>query len=195
MQYRIKWVSYLILHRVTLWFLGSFSFPFFRVAPKAHGSSQSRDQIRDAAASLHHSHSNKGSEPSATYTEVHGNARYSIHWARPGIQPTSSLDTLDSFPLHHNGDALFLIFNFYFGFSTYVITSSTNNDNFINFILLCYFISHFMFYSFFLSFFLFFFLILFLFWLCLWLMEASRPETEPVPQQQPKLLHWQPLNP
>ena len=34
----------------------------FRVAPAAYGSSQTRDRIRAAASSLHHSHSNKGSK-------------------------------------------------------------------------------------------------------------------------------------
>ena len=35
----------------------------FRAAPTAYGSSQARSRIRPAAASLHHSHSNAGSEP------------------------------------------------------------------------------------------------------------------------------------
>ena len=35
----------------------------FRAAPAAHGSSQARDRIGAAAAGLHHSHSNVGSEP------------------------------------------------------------------------------------------------------------------------------------
>ena len=36
---------------------------FFRTASGAHGDSQTRGQIRATAASLHHSHSNTGSEP------------------------------------------------------------------------------------------------------------------------------------
>ena len=36
---------------------------FFRAAPIACGGSQARSQIRAIAASLHHSHSNAGSEP------------------------------------------------------------------------------------------------------------------------------------
>ena len=40
-----------------------FPFFFFRAMPAAHGGSQARDPIRAVAASLHHSHSNTGSEP------------------------------------------------------------------------------------------------------------------------------------
>ena len=38
-------------------------FLLFRPAPGAYGSSQARDQIGAAAASLHYSHGNRGSEP------------------------------------------------------------------------------------------------------------------------------------
>ena len=41
------------------------------------------------AAGLRQSHSNVGSEPSATYTTAHGNARSLTRWARPGIEPTT----------------------------------------------------------------------------------------------------------
>ena len=40
-----------------------FFFFLFRATPTAHGSSQARDQIGPAAASLHHSHSDPGSKP------------------------------------------------------------------------------------------------------------------------------------
>ena len=44
--------------------LVSFLFCYvFRVAPVAYGSSQARGQIGATAACLHHSHSNRGSEP------------------------------------------------------------------------------------------------------------------------------------
>ena len=46
-----------------------------RATLKAYGSSQARGGIRATATSLHHSHSN---------------ARSLTHWARPGIEPTSS---------------------------------------------------------------------------------------------------------
>ena len=36
---------------------------FFRAVPAAYEGSQARGQITATAASLHHSHSNKGSEP------------------------------------------------------------------------------------------------------------------------------------
>ena len=44
-------------------FLLSFFFVFSRFAPMAYGGSQARDPIGAVAASLHHSHSNLGSEP------------------------------------------------------------------------------------------------------------------------------------
>ena len=40
-----------------------FFFLRFRATPVAYGGSQARGQIRDTAASLHHSHSNAGSKP------------------------------------------------------------------------------------------------------------------------------------
>ena len=59
----------------------------FRAAPMAHGGSQARGRIGAAAASLHHSHSNMGSEP---HTTAHGNGGSLTHWASPGIEPTTS---------------------------------------------------------------------------------------------------------
>ena len=52
-----------------------FLFFLFRAAPAAYGSSHVRGQIRAEAAGLHHSQSN---------------TRSLTHWARPGIEPTSS---------------------------------------------------------------------------------------------------------
>ena len=79
---------------------------FFRAAPAAYGGSQVRDRIGATAAGLHHSQSNPGSNPhlhpipqpqqrgtkamSVTYTTAHGNASSLTHWARPGIEPTTS---------------------------------------------------------------------------------------------------------
>ena len=40
-----------------------FVFFLFMATPVAYGGSQARGQTRDAAAGLHHSHSNAGSEP------------------------------------------------------------------------------------------------------------------------------------
>ena len=55
-----------------------------------YGSSQARGWVGAKAAGLHHSHSNDGSEPSGTYTTAHSNARSLTHWARPGVEHTSS---------------------------------------------------------------------------------------------------------
>ena len=55
--------------------LFSFFFLLFRATPTAYGSSQARGRIGAVAAGLCHSHSNTGSL---------------THWARPGIEPSSS---------------------------------------------------------------------------------------------------------
>ena len=62
----------------------SLSFSLFRTTPVAYGSSQARGQIRDIAASVHHSHSNVGSEP--CLWPAHGNAGSLTHRARPGME-------------------------------------------------------------------------------------------------------------
>jgi len=58
---------YLKHHKSTILLLKIwFFFPlfvFFRAAPTAYGGSQARGRIRATADSLHHSHSNVGSEP------------------------------------------------------------------------------------------------------------------------------------
>ena len=50
-------------------------FAFSRAAPAAYGGSQARGRIRDVATGLRQSHSNAGSEPSATDTTAHGQRR------------------------------------------------------------------------------------------------------------------------
>ena len=79
-----------------------FFFVFSRATPTAYGVSQARGLIGAVATSLHHSHSEAGSEPcSAAYTTAHSNAGPWIHWARPGsnLQPHgSSLDSLTTEP-------------------------------------------------------------------------------------------------
>ena len=62
----------------------------FRAAPAAYGGAQARGLIGAIAPSLHHSHRNARSEPSATYTTAHGNAGSLTHGARPGIEPATS---------------------------------------------------------------------------------------------------------
>ena len=81
-----------IFPNLNFFFFFFFFFCIFRAAPAAYGGSQARGQIRAAAAGLHHSHSNAGSEPcvSSTYTITHGNARSLTHQARPGIEPATS---------------------------------------------------------------------------------------------------------
>ena len=68
-----------------------FSFLFFMITPEAYESSHGRWQIEAAAAGLHHSHSDTGSQsPSVTYTEAYGDTGSLTHWTRPGIKPVSS---------------------------------------------------------------------------------------------------------
>jgi len=68
-----------------------------RATPAAYGGSQARGQIRAAAAGLHHSHSNAGSEPYLRPPpQLAASPDPLTHWARPGIEPASSW-TLVSF--------------------------------------------------------------------------------------------------
>ena len=62
---------------------------FFRAAPKAYGGSQARGRIEAIATGLRHSHSSAGSELCLRAT-AHSNTGSPIHWARPGIEPTTS---------------------------------------------------------------------------------------------------------
>ena len=74
-----------------LYLIWEVTFPqfLFRATPLAYGSSQARGRIGAAAAN--YSHNNVVSELHlVTYTIAHGNAEYLTHWARPGIEPTSS---------------------------------------------------------------------------------------------------------
>ena len=57
-----------------------FSFLFFMITPEAYESSHGRWQIEAAAAGLHHSHSDTGSQsPSVTYTEAYGDTGSLTH--------------------------------------------------------------------------------------------------------------------
>ena len=63
----------------------------YRAVHTAYGGSQARGLIRTAAAGLHQSHSNAGSEPSLQSTpQAHGNDGSLTHWGRPGINPETS---------------------------------------------------------------------------------------------------------
>ena len=70
------------IHLFTRFF---FFFAFFRATPTAYGSSQARGQIWATAVSLHHSHSNVGSEPHLRPTP-----QLTAHRVRPGIKLVSS---------------------------------------------------------------------------------------------------------
>ena len=52
------------LYFLAIFLLFNFYFLLFTAAPAACGNSQARGQIGGAAASLHHSHGNAGSQPS-----------------------------------------------------------------------------------------------------------------------------------
>ena len=61
-------------------------FAFSRATPMAYGDSQARGPIGAVAEPQQ-----RGIQAtSATYTTAHGNARSLTHWARPGIEPTTS---------------------------------------------------------------------------------------------------------
>ena len=59
-------------------------------AGEAYRSSKARGRIGAIAARLCHSHSNTKSEPGLWLNPQWGNVGYLTHWARPGIEPTSS---------------------------------------------------------------------------------------------------------
>ena len=87
-------------------------FFFFFSAPMAYGSSQTRNRIGTAAASLCHSHAQQCQIPatSATYTTACSNARSLTHWTRPGIEPPSLflMDTSQALnPPSYNGNSSF----------------------------------------------------------------------------------------
>ena len=74
---------------------------FGGTTPVAYGSSQARDRIGAAAASLHHSHSNARSKPRLGPTPAHSSARSLTHWAGRGMEPASS-QIIGSFLLSHH---------------------------------------------------------------------------------------------
>ena len=69
----------------------TYFFIFFRAALEAYGGSQARGRIEAVAASLHHHHSNARSESCLQPTTTgDSNAGFLTHWAKPGIEPTTS---------------------------------------------------------------------------------------------------------
>ena len=87
--------------QITICTLGIFSFFFFpflfRAAPSAYRSSPVRVQIRAAASSLYHSHSNMRSKPRLRPTPQLTAMLdpQPTHWARPGIKPVSGFVTTE----------------------------------------------------------------------------------------------------
>ena len=68
-----------------------FIYLFIWATLAADGISQARCWVGAAAATLHHSHGNSGSMPHLQLTaQLMAMPRSLTHWARPGIQPTSS---------------------------------------------------------------------------------------------------------
>ena len=70
----------LIFHYLVSFFLLLLLLLLFRAVPAAHGVSQARGLIGATATSLHHSHSNAGSEPRLRHTpQLLGNTRFLTH--------------------------------------------------------------------------------------------------------------------
>jgi len=84
--------SSILVHIARFFFFFFFVFlPFLGPLPTAYGGSQARGLIQAVVTGLHQSCSNKGSEPHLQpYTTAHGNTGSLTHWARPGIEPTTS---------------------------------------------------------------------------------------------------------
>ena len=61
----------------------------FKAAPVAYGGFQARGLKWSCSHQLTPQSQQIGA-PSATYTAARGNTRSLTHWARPGIEPTSS---------------------------------------------------------------------------------------------------------
>ena len=89
-------------------------FFLFVTIPVAYGITQARGGIRAVGTGLCHSHSNIGSEPHQQHTltmPACDNARSLTHWARPGIEPTSSWALCWVLnPLSHSGNSWFAQF-------------------------------------------------------------------------------------
>ena len=82
------------------------NFCLFRAIPVAYASSQTRGPIRAAAASLHHRHSKKGSEPRLQPTPrlTATPDPLPTEWGH-GLNPCPHGYQLDLLPLSHNGNS------------------------------------------------------------------------------------------
>lgn len=91
-----SWVLNLLSHNGNS---RDYYFCLFRAAPAAYGGSQARSQIRAAAASPHHSHSNARSEPCLQpVLQLQQTLDPLTHCAWQGIKPTTQqqLESLQS---------------------------------------------------------------------------------------------------
>ena len=105
----------------------------FMTAPMAYGSAWTRGQIGAAADNLHsRPQQHRIQASSMTYAVAFGNIGSLTHWARSGIEPTSS-QTLSQVlnPLSHNRNSYFILEWIYSHFFF-----SSSNQNFFNFIYL-----------------------------------------------------------
>ena len=90
LKYLFSPAIFLLFFQDSYLFIYFWSYCLFRAAPTAYGGFQARGPIRAVAAGLRHTHSNARSDLCLTITTAHSNARSLTHWARPGIEPTSS---------------------------------------------------------------------------------------------------------
>ena len=82
----------------------------FRAVPAATGRSWARGETGAAAACLHHSHSNVGSEPHLQPASQQ--CQSLTQWTRPRIEPASSRTLCQVLnPLSHNGNSIIYYFN------------------------------------------------------------------------------------
>ena len=77
-------------HRKSMYNYYLFIFRFLGLASAVYRSSLARGRIRATTASLHHSHSNVGSELHLQLQHSHGNGGSPTRCAKPGIEPASS---------------------------------------------------------------------------------------------------------
>ena len=77
----------------------AFYFWLFGATSMANGGSQARGLIRAVAAGLHQSNASQIQATSETSTMSHSDARSPTHWARPGMESTSSWLLVRFFPI------------------------------------------------------------------------------------------------
>ena len=109
-------------------------FWLFRATTVAYRSSQAGSWIGVPAPGLPQPQQCEIQALSATYTSAHGNSRSLTHWARPGIEPTSSWILVGLFPLSHNRKSWCLV----------LLTFNTVGNSIIDYVRMhCIFFSEF----------------------------------------------------